>query len=214
VDFPYPNTPQLVNQFTEVLEEIYSRHDATLLTMSKGVFELKQQLQKLDQDICEYLDLHESLDKFYQNRIGMRLLAGHHLEMTKEPRTDYAGLVLAGCSPATIAREAIEDASVVCTQHLQSCPSVTIHGRTDLTFPYIPAHIYYILFEMLKNSMRAVVLKHPKKNLPPVRVIIADGEENEDVSIKISDEGGGIPRSQYKKNLELYLFDVSTRSFI
>ncbi len=31
--------------------------------------------------------------------------------------------------------------------------------------------------------------------LPKIRIIIADGEKNEDVALKISDEGGGIARS-------------------
>lgn len=35
--------------------------------------------------------------------------------------------------------------------------------------------------------------------MPPIRVIIADDEKNEDVAIKVSDEGGGIPRSQLAK---------------
>ena len=44
--------------------------------------------------------------------------------------------------------------------------------------------------------MRAVVEFHGVDNdMPPIKIIIADGEDNEDVSIKISDEGGGIPRS-------------------
>jgi pyruvate dehydrogenase kinase 2/3/4 len=49
--------------------------------------------------------------------------------------------------------------------------------------------------KLLKNSMRAVVEFHDgKKNLPPIKIIIADSETNEDIAIKISDEGGGIPR--------------------
>ena len=52
-----------------------------------------------------------------------------------------------------------------------------------------------MLFEVLKNSLRAVVDKHGVDcdNFPPVKVIVAEG--NEDITIKISDEGGGIPRS-------------------
>lgn len=52
-----------------------------------------------------------------------------------------------------------------------------------------------MVFEIIKNSLRAVVehygLDH--KDYPPVKVIVAHGKE--DITIKISDEGGGIPRS-------------------
>jgi DNA topoisomerase VI subunit B len=53
----------------------------------------------------------------------------------------------------------------------------------------------HMLFEVLKNSLRAVVEQHgiDCENYPPVKVIVAEG--NEDITIKISDEGGGIPRS-------------------
>ena len=44
---------------------------------------------------------------------------------------------------------------------------------------------------------------------PPVQVIIADGENNEDVVIKISDEGGGIPRSHMPR-IWSYLFTTAT----
>lgn len=52
-----------------------------------------------------------------------------------------------------------------------------------------------MLFEVLKNSLRAVVEKHGTEcdEFPPVKVIVAEGKE--DITIKISDEGGGIPRS-------------------
>jgi hypothetical protein len=63
---------------------------------------------------------------------------------------------------------------------------VTIHGRTDLTFAYFPSHIHYILLELLKNSMRATMEFHGNdSDVPPIRIVIADGETNEDVIIKV-----------------------------
>ena len=56
-----------------------------------------------------------------------------------------------------------------------------ILGRTDLTFPYVPSHLSYMLLELLKNSMRATVETHGTDNMPPIKIVIADGEENEDV---------------------------------
>lgn len=70
----------------------------------------------------------------------------------------------------------------------------------------------YIMLELLKNSMRATVEWHGvDSDFPPIKVIIADGKDNEDVVIKVSDEGGGIPRSNMKK-IWSYLFTTADPS--
>jgi pyruvate dehydrogenase kinase 2/3/4 len=69
--------------------------------------------------------------------------------------------------------------------------------------------IDYIMLELLKNSMRATVDWHGiDGDFPPIKVVIADGQDNEDVVIKVSDEGGGIPRSNMKK-IWSYLFTTA-----
>lgn len=53
------------------------------------------------------------------------------------------------------------------------------------------------MFELLKNSLRAVVERYGVENedhFPAIKVIVVEGKE--DITIKISDEGGGIPRSE------------------
>jgi pyruvate dehydrogenase kinase 2/3/4 len=97
-----------------------------------------------------------------------------------------------------IAHEAIENARFVCEEHyaLFKGPPVQLICPPDLHFPYVPGHLSHILFELLKNSLRAVVERYGPESegsLPPIKVIVIEGHE--DITIKISDEGGGIPRS-------------------
>ena len=38
----------------------------------------------------------------------------------------------------------------------QTQPAIEVEGDEDITCSYIPTHLEYILFELLKNAMRAV----------------------------------------------------------
>ena len=57
-------------------------------------------------------------------------------------------------------------------------PEVEVVGATKLEFAYMPAHLHYILFELLKNSMRATLETHETSGeLPPITVVVAEGED-------------------------------------
>ena len=65
-------------------------------------------------------------------------------------------------------------------------------GEDTLTFTYVPGHLKYMLSELLKNSLRATCKFHGiDKTPPPVEIVSAQGKS--DLTIKISDRGGGIP---------------------
>jgi pyruvate dehydrogenase kinase 2/3/4 len=70
--------------------------------------------------------------------------------------------------------------------------------RLRRSIAYVPSHLHHMLFELLKNSMRAVVESHRgARELPDVDVVIVFGEK--DLGIKISDQGGGIARQDMDK---------------
>jgi hypothetical protein len=117
---------------------------------------------------------------------------------TLKPHPDYVGIICTKANVHDICHEAIENARYVCEEHfgLFKGPPIQLLCPKDLTFPYIPGHLSHICFELLKNSLRAVVERYGVDNedsFPPVKVIVVEGSE--DITIKISDEGGGIPRS-------------------
>ena len=154
-------------------------------------------------------NMHEFLDKFYMSRIGIRVLIGQYLSLRQPPMHNYIGMVCSETSPASVVQQAIDDASYMCERKYGDSPKVVVHGASDLTFSYVPTHIHYIMLELLKNSMRATVEWHGiDEDYPPIKVIISDGEENEDVVIKVSDEGGGIKRSHMKR-IWSYLFTTA-----
>jgi pyruvate dehydrogenase kinase 2/3/4 len=91
------------------------------------------------------------------------------------------------------------------------CPNVEIFGPKEFKFPYISSHIYFIISELLKNSFKATVDFHFNKEiLPSIKIYISGGCDA--LTIKVSDEGGGISRKNIK-NIWGYMFTTSNHNF-
>jgi len=88
---------------------------------------------------------------------------------------------------------AAADAAALAQYYYGDAPEVEILGADKLNFTYIPTHLHYIFFELLKNSMRATLETHANSSsLPKIQVVIAEGED--EIAVKISDQGGGLRR--------------------
>jgi hypothetical protein len=73
--------------------------------------------------------------------------------------------------PPPLLPQAAADATYLCDRTHGDAPEVLIEGATGCTFTYIPSHLYYCLFELLKNSARAVCESHKAgDSLPPIKV--------------------------------------------
>ncbi|WFD00480.1 [pyruvate dehydrogenase (acetyl-transferring)] kinase [Malassezia yamatoensis] len=210
------------NNFTRCLERIKRRHDATVTTVAQGVLEYK----RAKKSSAHQADVQTFLDRFYMSRIGIRMLIGQHIALGRstmqssgkldllakgalgvntvsnasgtEPE-EYVGIICTNTNVGTVAHEAIENARFVCEEHygLFRAPPVQLVCPGNLTFMYVPSHLNHMMFELLKNSLRAVVERYGTDNedsFPAIKVIVVEGKE--DITIKISDEGGGIPRSE------------------
>ena len=104
---------------------------------------------------------------------------------------------------AVVAADAAEAVRQIAYHNLGEAPDIDILGNTDLSLPYLDGHMFLIMFELLKNSVRATVESHADSPvLPPVKMIIADGAE--DVTIKLSDEGGGMRRSDVDRVFDYF----------
>lgn len=223
--------------FAYFLNAKFDLHSNVLTQMARGAYELRKALRlkhgsmsdwegsaaegdidintetgSESLDFSQMQELHAFLDRFYGSRIGIRVLAGQYLALRQQPVPDYIGMICLKTSPYEIVRQAAKDATLMCQKEYGDVPpEVQINGRLDLTFPYIPTYLHYMLLELIKNAMRATVERHvnTKEMYPPVVVIIADGHDNEDVVIKIADVGGGIRRSSIQK-IWSYLYTTAS----
>lgn len=220
----------------DALLRIKKRHDATVATMAQGVQEWKTEHKIVSVNSA----IQTFLDRFYMLRIGIRMLIGQHIALNmlqalptkqrllnimngpgspKATRSNYVGVICTECNVKEIAEDAIETARYICEEYygLFEAPEIQVIAPQELiNFMYVPGHLIHMLFEVLKNSLRALIEFHtprlkeqmlkenPKLLLsdidlndlkfPPIKVIILEGFE--DIAIKVSDEGGGIARSE------------------
>lgn len=205
-DIIYPKEVTDYNKLvTKTLVKIKKRHDATVATLARGVQNWKQK------NNYKYLNspINQFLDRFYMSRIGIRMLIGQTIAINQQSQKnmqndDYVGIICLHCNIKDIIRDAIDAARFACEEHfdVMEVPKVKLYCPSDLTFRYVPGHLVHMLYETLKNSLRATIEHHSKLNpgidlddikYPPIKIIVAKGDE--DITIKISDEGGGIPRS-------------------
>lgn len=98
------------------------------------------------------------------------------------PRKDYVGVICTKTNIAEIAQEAIENARFICEDYygLFKAPEVHLHCPEEVEFMYVPSHLSHMLFELLKNSLRAVVETYGddyEHEYPTVKIIVAQGKE-------------------------------------
>ncbi len=203
--FPPIETMEDEAKFTGMIEGVMNKHANVVPMIARGVLELKIEMAKSNGNSLKSLEktlgndlpeISQFLDGFYMSRIGIRMLIGQHVALhDPTPQKDHIGLICTTMSPRDVVSDAIEDARSICMRQYGDAPEVEVFGGENFTFAYVPGHLHQMLFELVKNSLRAVSDKYAESldNPPPIRVVIAEGAE--DVTIKISDEGGGIRRS-------------------
>jgi pyruvate dehydrogenase kinase 2/3/4 len=70
-------------------------------------------------------------------------------------------------------------------------PELKIEGHLDSTFPYITSHLEYIISELLRNSMQAVVeckIEASRQKVPPIEVTICESAQQVIIRIFLSHE--------------------------
>ncbi|KAL6910990.1 branched-chain alpha-ketoacid dehydrogenase [Trichoderma evansii] len=160
-------------------------------------------------------ELDHFMNVILRSRISRRVIAEQHLSLTetfnspyfspgaKLSESDFIGEVFIKC----FAKDVISRCAKAVTQLAHTTngpdvqvPEIKIDGHLNASFPYILSHLEYIVGELLRNSVQAVIEHHQKQPdhasspPPPIEVTICEAQEH--VIIRISDRGGGIPREE------------------
>jgi len=209
---------ETVKKFTEILQNIRKRHTTVIETLAQGYMEFSDSgaIKEYEESQIQYF-----LDRFYLSRISIRLLIYQHTmcfgdEVPMHPT--HLGFIDPNCLVEDIVKDAFENAQFLCEGYYLTAPPLelrrinAINPDEPIAIAYVPSHLYHIMFELFKNSMRASV-EHAENtksttSLSPIVVDIVKAKE--DLTIRISDRGGGIPRSKADKIFR-YMYSTAPR---
>ncbi|KAK3717455.1 putative protein kinase [Vermiconidia calcicola] len=199
------------DKFCSVLNHTLKEHLSVIPKLAMGVLEIQDQIGP---DQCDRL-----MTTLLRSRISRRVIAEQHLALnetfnspwhfpnapkpkrdgtasaTTAAEDDFIGEIFLKCNAKDLVEKCAATATSLVTKAYGSdvaVPKIILQGHLDTTFPYIPSHIEYIIGELLRNSIQAVVEQKGTTEPPPIEVLICEAQQH--VIIRISDQGGGIDR--------------------
>lgn len=228
-NFPSPTTMEEEEDFTEMLTGIMLDRTSIPMDIARGIHSWHDERRE-DLDPIQTQEMEDALYRFFTARVGLRFLTEHHIlssptahknALRNDKRhanhhSEHDGCIQTDCSPVEEISRMAEKVTRQTKEYYGICPKIEISSiaTTDQSnFTYVPHHLQYMLAELLKNSCRATVRTHLSRGLstaqdemPEIRVVVVHGAE--DVTIKVCDRGGGVPRSTMK---QIWKFAHSTR---
>ncbi|KAF8930704.1 hypothetical protein BGZ47_000439 [Haplosporangium gracile] len=182
--------------FCEMIKGILNDHLVVIPQLALGIMECSKHIPAAQVD--------QFMSKMLRSRISRRVLAEQHITLTSNfnspnhMMTDrgYIGIIYTHIKPRDIVERTALLAADTCRQASggMTPPKILLDGNIDAEFTYIPDHIEYILYELLKNSMR-FVMQNGKRDpttgeLPPIQITVCEGTH--EIVFRVSDKGGGI----------------------
>ncbi|GAB0095728.1 pyruvate dehydrogenase (acetyl-transferring) kinase, mitochondrial [Sergentomyia squamirostris] len=168
-----------LKKFVMDLKSIRDRHSDVVQTMALGILELKESTGEIDPGM--EASIQYFLDRLYMSRISIRMLINQHTILFGNTEPDpgkHIGCIDPICNPSAVVRDAYETAKFLCDQYYFGAPALEIEEFNELEkeqpvrIIYVPSHLYHMLFELFKNSMRAVMerFEQDEENIPPIKV--------------------------------------------
>jgi len=191
-------------RYSQILRELLEDHKDVVSNLAKGFKEARKHIK--DEEV-----IRRYLDKNLTSRLGIRMLATHHL-LLEDKHPDHIGIISIRLSLKRVIEKWASFAQQLAIQRYGHAPDIRISGHINATFPYIEMPLEYILPELFKNSIRATIEKNPgqrDKSLPPIYVTVCNNDE--EFIVKISDRGGGIPKDKLDRVM-MYSFSTADES--
>ncbi|ODM93132.1 [3-methyl-2-oxobutanoate dehydrogenase [lipoamide]] kinase, mitochondrial [Orchesella cincta] len=151
------------------------------------------------------------LDRTLTSRLGIRMLATHHLALS-DNKPNHVGIINLTMRIKDVVEKWADFVTRLAQDKYGKAPRIKLSGHINATFPYIQLPLDYIFPEILKNAVRATIETHSDQNentMPPIQITIANNDI--DFIVRISDRGGGISHHLMTKIMQ-YNFSTADDS--
>ncbi|KAL3186169.1 hypothetical protein MRX96_027904 [Rhipicephalus microplus] len=185
------------SRYSETVQQVLDDHKDVVTQLAAGFKECRKHI-KQDELVKTFLD------RTLTSRLGMRMLAEHHIALRKD-RPHHVGIIDTAMRPKDVIEKWADFVRQVSVHKYGKAPPFKYNGHLNCSFPYIQMPLDYIIPELLKNAVRATVENHmdsPESSLPPVTITIANNDI--DFIIRISDRGGGIPHDHLAQIMQYH----------
>eukprot|EP00434_Breviolum_minutum_P013989 symbB.v1.2.012337.t1/scaffold826.1/size159518/4 len=151
-----------------------------------------------------HLRLDSFLDRLFIARISARILMENYIRM-RTPQEGFIGVVQKELSPLQVFQDLSNEITRLTEAIYGVAPDIEFRGNLACTLDYIPRHVQFMGQELLKNAVRATTERHrPRDDLGGIgftsrsesipKVVVEVQKSDVHVIIKISDQGGGMPK--------------------
>ncbi|XP_076434574.1 branched-chain alpha-ketoacid dehydrogenase kinase-like [Babylonia areolata] len=197
--FPVISSLEEEEKYSETLRQLLDDHKDVVTLLAEGFSQVRKHIT--DENL-----IRTFLDRTLTSRLGIRMLAEHHLSLHDE-KANHVGVVNVAFSPRKLIEKRGQFVRSICEGKFGKAPDIVVNGHLNTTFPYIPPPLEYILTELLKNALRATVETHADVG-PMPEVVVTLASNDNDFVIRISDRGGGVPQKLARRVFE-YNFTTS-----
>ncbi|KAG0224794.1 hypothetical protein BGW42_004854 [Actinomortierella wolfii] len=179
------STQRAVQQeYMKLLQTTANRHKQDVVHMAHGISLFKHYVIQRGGGVVSG-EIQEFLNSFNRGRLGIRIMIGHHLALQNQLLNPHppasalrrngvtaaqqrkVGIIDPMCDIEALVQEATQSAQFVFFQHYSTVFPPQVHiehakqpGGRNIRFPVVPALLHHILFELLKNAMRATAEFH------------------------------------------------------
>ncbi|KAI1242728.1 hypothetical protein IHE44_0000271 [Lamprotornis superbus] len=202
-----PDDQKVLSDFIDTLIRVRNRHHDVVPTMAQGIIEYKDTFKV---DPVTNQNIQYFLDRFYMSRISTRMLMNQHTllfdDKSRSGHPRHIGSIDPCCDVVEVVNDAYESSKMLCDQYYLTSPELKLTQVNGL--PYC---LFCGVDRMYLgvNSMRATVeFQENSPTLSPIEVTVVLGKE--DLAIKISDRGGGVPVRKIER-LFSYMYSTAPR---